>query len=93
VATQIKSMAQIRGGDIPGLGNAVFQGFRASVDFSILRLLAANFAAHYPDAKVILNNAQLRELYKSASDTIYAVSAAIASWNETRCLGQEDRPA
>jgi hypothetical protein len=59
--------------------DAVFQGFRASVDFKSSAYWR-ELAAHYPDAKVILTTRSFESWYKSASDTIYAVSAAMPAW-------------
>jgi hypothetical protein len=59
--------------------DAVFQGFEASVDFPSSAYWR-ELAAHYPDAKVILTTRSFESWYKSASETIYAVSAAMPGW-------------
>lgn len=75
---QINQWHQIAVGTSPDW-DAVFQGFRASVDFPSLAYWR-ELAAHYPDAKVILTTRSFESWYKSASDTIYAVSAAMPAW-------------
>ena len=59
--------------------DAVFQGFEASVDFPSSACWR-ELAAYYPDAKVILTTRSFDSWYKSASETIYAVSTAMPAW-------------
>ena len=57
----------------------LFVGYRASVDFPSC-VFYRELIRHYPDAKVILSVRDADSWYKSASETIYALSKAVPRW-------------
>jgi len=57
----------------------VFEGFEAAVDFPSAAYWR-ELAEAYPDAKVILTTRSFESWYKSASETIWAVSATMPKW-------------
>lgn len=57
----------------------LFAGYRASVDFPSC-VFYRELIKHYPDAKVILSVRDADSWYKSASETIYALSKAVPRW-------------
>ena len=57
----------------------LFLGYRASVDFPSC-LFYRELRDHYPGAKVILSVRDPDSWYRSASETIYAVSKAAPRW-------------
>lgn len=54
-------------------------GYRAAVDFPSC-IFYRELMAHYPDAKVILSIRDADSWYRSASETIYALSKAMPRW-------------
>ncbi len=59
--------------------DAIFDGYRASVDFPSSSYYK-ELLAHYPDAKVVLTVRDPESWYKSASETIYSISLAAPRW-------------
>lgn len=59
--------------------DAVFDGFKASVDFPSSGYWR-ELATYYPDAKIILTTRSFDSWYESASETIYALSRHFPSW-------------
>ena len=59
--------------------DALFEGFRATVDWPSTAYYR-ELMEHYPDAKVILTARDAESWYRSASETIYAVSRALPAW-------------
>lgn len=57
----------------------VFAGFEAAVDFPSAAYWR-ELAEHYPDARVVLTTRSFESWYKSASETIWAVGAAMPGW-------------
>ena len=77
-ANQMRMWDEIGQGATPDW-DAVFNGFQAAVDFPSASYWR-EIADHYPDAKVILTTRSFESWYKSASETIYAVSANMPGW-------------
>ncbi len=63
----------------PPQWDAVFDGFQASVDFPSSGYYQ-ELCNHYPDAKVVLTVRDADGWYRSAKDTIYAISKAVPNW-------------
>ena len=57
----------------------VFEGFEAAVDFPSAAYWR-ELAEAYPDAKVILTTRSFESWHKSASETIWAIGAALPKW-------------
>ena len=64
---------------LPPDWDAIFDGFAASVDFPSSTYYA-ELLAHFPDAKVVLSVRNPDRWYKSASETIYAISKSSPLW-------------
>lgn len=59
--------------------DAIFEGFTASVDFPS-SIFYKELAEKYPEAKVVLTVRDFDKWYKSANETIYAISNAFPGW-------------
>ena len=78
---QLKAWDDIGLGSNPGW-DYVFENYEASVDFPSASYWK-ELVAHYPEAKVILTTRTPESWYKSASDTIYALTTSIPGWMKT----------
>ncbi len=59
--------------------DAIFDGYQASVDFPSASYWR-ELVTHYPDAKVVLSVRDPDSWYRSANETIHAVSTAMPQW-------------